>query len=140
MADGLRERPSAKMRGLWRDAEQARRVLTEQVNWMRGDDEVTFLCIPCEARYQAVQPGLPTDVRKDDPGRANSNSGETAMSKAEVIRVTNEEYHGLKDSYSHSQMEDFLWDPPLFHGRHVTKKLPRKESTAFDWGTCATRR
>jgi len=24
-------------------------VLTEQTNWMRGDDEVTFLCIPCAA-------------------------------------------------------------------------------------------
>ena len=28
----------------------SRCVLTEQVNFMRGDDEVTFLCIPCAVK------------------------------------------------------------------------------------------
>jgi hypothetical protein len=29
-------------------------VITEQVNWMRGDDEVTFLCISCAVKRGIV--------------------------------------------------------------------------------------
>lgn len=61
------------------------------------------------------------------------------MSQAEILQCSNEEYHALRDSWSHSQIEDLHESPALFYGRHVATPpiYERKRSTAFDWGTVA---
>jgi hypothetical protein len=59
------------------------------------------------------------------------------MSNARHIDCTIEEYHATKGSWSHSQMEVFLEDPALFHGRFITGAYPREESKDFDIGTIA---
>ena len=45
----------------------------------------------------------------------------------------------MRDSFSHSQIEDMIESPDLFHGRHISRPqvYPRKVSTAFDWGNVA---
>lgn len=61
------------------------------------------------------------------------------MSNATILTCTNEEYHALRDSWSHSQIEDLHESPALFYGRHVATPplYERKRSSAFDWGTVA---
>lgn len=44
-------------------------------------------------------------------------------------------YHGDRHSVSHSQAEDFLDHPALFHGRHVTGTIPRKTSPDLEFGS-----
>jgi hypothetical protein len=56
---------------------------------------------------------------------------------ARHIECTLEEYHSMKDSYSHSQAEDLVKSPPLFHGRHILGVYPREKSEALDIGSIA---
>lgn len=46
-----------------------------------------------------------------------------------------EEYHSETNVWSHSQTEDLIKSPPLFHGRHITGKFARKSSRDYDAGT-----
>jgi len=61
------------------------------------------------------------------------------MSNAEILFCGNTEYHAMRDSWSHSQVEDLIESPALFYGRHIAipSVYPRKESKAFDWGNVA---
>jgi len=61
------------------------------------------------------------------------------MSKAELLTVSNEEYHALRDSWSHSQIEVLIDSPELFRGRFLSEQpeYPRKMSKDLDWGTVA---
>jgi hypothetical protein len=59
------------------------------------------------------------------------------MSNARHIDCTIEEYHAIKGSWSHSQMEVLLEDPALFHGRFITGIYPRVASKDFDLGAVA---
>src|SRR6266851_344380 len=38
-------------------------------------------------------------------------------------------YHADKLCLSHSQLEDFRASPPLYHGRHVLRTIPRRKET-----------
>lgn len=53
------------------------------------------------------------------------------------IDCTLTEYHAMRDSWSHSQIETLIESPPLFHGRHITGLFPRESSDALDCGTIA---
>lgn len=53
------------------------------------------------------------------------------------LECTLAEYHATKGSWSHSQIEDLIQSPALFHGRHITGVFPRESSPALDVGTIA---
>jgi PDDEXK-like domain of unknown function (DUF3799) len=45
------------------------------------------------------------------------------------------DYHGMKNSYSSTQLKDALEDPEYFYRKHVVKEIAREESPAFDVGS-----
>lgn len=49
--------------------------------------------------------------------------------------MPNEAYHGVKGTFSSSQLKDILEDPELFHAKYIARTMPKEESTAFDVGT-----
>ncbi len=49
--------------------------------------------------------------------------------------LTNEEYHGMAEHYSSSQLKDILDDPEIFYRKYITREIEREESSAFDVGT-----
>ena len=46
-----------------------------------------------------------------------------------------DEYHAMKGSWSHSQIEVLIESPPLFHGQFITGDFPMKRTNALDAGT-----
>ena len=49
--------------------------------------------------------------------------------------LTSEEYHGLRGTYSSSQLKTMLEDPELFYKSYITKEIEKKENTNFNVGT-----
>lgn len=49
--------------------------------------------------------------------------------------LTSEEYHGMKGSYSSSQLKTMLEDPELFYKKYITRETAKEENAAFDVGT-----
>lgn len=60
------------------------------------------------------------------------------MTTAKVLRlekVGNRSYHEMLQ-ISNSQVSDYAEHPALYHGRHVTRRIPRKEPTpSMVWGS-----
>jgi hypothetical protein len=56
---------------------------------------------------------------------------------AEHYECSLKEYHEDTSAFSHSQAEDLIASPPLFHGRHLIHPpiYPKKKSDEFDVGT-----
>lgn len=52
-----------------------------------------------------------------------------------IYDLSSKAYHGVKGTYSSSQLKDLLDDPDLFRKKYIEKSIPRKESDAFDLGT-----
>ena len=50
-----------------------------------------------------------------------------------ILGESDEAYHAT-DAVSKSKLDDFLFLPTFFHGRHVAKTIPREECAAFDVG------
>ncbi len=50
-----------------------------------------------------------------------------------ILGETDEEYHATP-AVSKSKLDDFLYLPAYYYGRHVAKTIPREESEAFDIG------
>lgn len=54
-----------------------------------------------------------------------------------IFDMTSVEYHSTKNTYSSSQLKDFMEDDEdVFIKKHVTKEIEREESGAFDIGNC----
>lgn len=49
--------------------------------------------------------------------------------------ISSADYHGLKNSYSSSQLKDMLKDPEVFYRKYISKEEARLELAAFDIGT-----
>lgn len=49
--------------------------------------------------------------------------------------LTSEEYHGIKGTYSSSQLKDLLENEEVFYEKYIAKSIPREENSAFDIGT-----
>jgi hypothetical protein len=49
--------------------------------------------------------------------------------------LSSSEYHGLKGSFSSSQLKTMLEDPELFYKKYITKTEEKEEIPAFDVGT-----
>jgi hypothetical protein len=49
--------------------------------------------------------------------------------------LTSEEYHGMKGSYSSSQLKKMLEDPEIFYKTYVTGEIGKEENAAFAVGT-----
>ena len=49
--------------------------------------------------------------------------------------LSSAEYHGMKGSFSSSQLKTMLEDPEVFYKKYITKTIAKEEIAAFDVGT-----
>lgn len=60
----------------------------------------------------------------------------TTLFKSGIIKdLSSEDYHGIPNVFSSSQIKDALDDIELFYKKHITKAIERVETPAFDIGT-----
>ena len=53
-----------------------------------------------------------------------------------IFDLPSSEYHGMKDSFSSSQLKTMLEDPEVFHKKYITREIGKEDSIpAFDVGT-----
>jgi exodeoxyribonuclease VIII len=59
----------------------------------------------------------------------------TATLNTLVRDMSSSDYHGMKNTFSSSQLKDLLDDPEYFYKKYVAKTIDRQEIPAFDIGT-----